>query len=56
VPDSSAQPDKPEQQQEAPAPPPVALQPPLPPPGAELSDHAFTTTEVGDEVDELPDE
>lgn len=56
MPESSEQPDKPEQQQAAPAPPPAAPQPQSPPPGAELSDHAFTTTEVGDEVDELPDE
>ncbi|GAQ65294.1 hypothetical protein [Streptomyces scabiei] len=53
MPDPSGQPDEPEQQQAAPAPPPAD---PQPPPGAELSDYAFTTTEVGDEVEELPDE
>jgi hypothetical protein len=51
------QPEKPQQpvqaaQKAAPEPP-----PPLPPPtSADLSDHEFTMTEVGDELDELPDE
>lgn len=56
MPDPSGQPDEPEQRQAAPAPTPAAPQPPSLTPGAELSDHAFTMTEVGDEVDELPDE
>jgi hypothetical protein len=36
----------------APSPPPPAELPP----SAELSDHEFTMTEVGDEIDELPEE
>ncbi|QNP62004.1 hypothetical protein [Streptomyces genisteinicus] len=51
--DPSEQPDEPEQQQAAAADP---AQPPVGPLDAQVSDYAFTTTEVGDEIAELPGE
>ncbi|MEU9383154.1 hypothetical protein AB0D38_20160 [Streptomyces sp. NPDC048279] len=57
MPEQSSHADAPEQEAAPdlapPAAPPAPEQQPL---GAELSDHEFTMTEVGDELDELPAE
>lgn len=56
MPEQSSHLENPEQET-PPVPPAPAVSPPLQQPlGAEFTDHEFTMTEVGDELDELPDE
>lgn len=56
MPGQSSQPEKPEETPSAPPTPAVSPPPVEQPLGAEISDHEFTMTEVGDELDELPEE
>jgi hypothetical protein len=57
MPGQSSQPEKPEQETPSAPPTPAVSPPPVEQPlGAEISDHEFTMTEVGDELDELPEE